>query len=481
MAATATTWWFPTRGSDPAFILLNNGGTPPAFSEPIEVEVGAGPDELLAIDVNRDGRPDLVTLNNGAPRGREVAIRRFTGLQDGVPQFEAIPQRIPVDRPSHLLAAELNGSAAPDLALIDQSAGRASGEIALLLNDGSGGFTPNTLPVPCPFFTGGSPCRLLGLAAADVNRDNRTDLAVALDDPRHREDSQSERDVVQVLAGYGDGRFAFGPAFAILKNPTAIAVASTMNRDCLPDLLITSRRSATLDILLNVSGPASGRPANGASCLNPDECLSGRCTDARCCATTCERGERCNLPAHEGICTPAQAPIVQCTGEADCTGTALPFCVDGFCCEDACAGGHCNVPGFEGLCIPGVPAGGDCTHDEECTSGFCSDNCCLESCEGGFCDEVGVCHPLIELGGLCAVDDECRSRVCDEFVGICCNRRCDEFEFCDETGHCSFSGAEAAPLSLAPRRQPVRRRSRSAPVLPTATATPRSASPRSSA
>jgi hypothetical protein len=148
--------------------------------------------------------------------------------------------------------------------------------------------------------------------------------------------------------------------------------------------------------------------------------------------------------------------------QPQCTDTQ--FCVNGFCCDDACIGGHCDTEGYVGVCIPGAPPGADCTDDRQCSTGFCSvENsvCCREACVGGFCDSDGVCKAKSSNGEDCEENAQCASNVCDAFDLICCNRKCSEAEVC-------FPGEGACrPFDYTP---PVK--------TPTVTATPTS-TPRS--
>jgi hypothetical protein len=434
-----------------AIVLLNDGAMPPGFQHATDVSLGEGPERVLAIDVNRDRRPDIVTLNLGA-RVKEVAISRLQGLNGVVPEFEATPQRVAVgDKPSELITAELTGDAAPDLALLNRHS--AGEEVVVLRNDGSGRFTPSTTQVGCPFFTGGSPCRLLALAAADFNRNNRTDLVVALDDPRRTVDPGHPTDAAQILST-GDGRFVTGPVLAVAQSPVAVIVGK-LTGDCMPELVVASQRTASLQVFVNTSTP-TGSAGNGERCVRSQDCLSGYCTDARCCVGPCGVSERCDVPGHEGVCLPVTSPLMPCELDRNCRSSVAPFCVDGICCNEPCPTGRCDRRGFEGVCVPGSPVGESCGEDRECESGNCSRNfvCCNEPCDDGFCDGEGLCQPLRPLAERCDVDEQCSSGVCDVFEHICCNRRCEDDQFCGFRGLCGPGGAEM--FSVAPTLSRVR-------------------------
>ncbi len=56
---------------------------------------------------------------------------------------------------------------------------------------------------------------------------------------------------------------------------------------------------------------------DGASCIDPVDCMSGNCIDDVCCDTTCDGPlEACNLSGVEGVCSPttAEAPATSRSG-----------------------------------------------------------------------------------------------------------------------------------------------------------------------
>ena len=399
--------------------LTGDGGTPPALQVASRIDAGGRPSRVLAADIDRDGQTDAVTVTAG-PRGDVVAVHRLRGVAGGLVELEPPSRATFIDgNVAELLAADVTGDGAVDLIVLD---GRGDGAVQLLVNAGDC-FTVTVLAVPCPFFTGGLACPLRALATGDVNRDNRADLLIALTDPRRR-DGIRPPDALQVWAGRGGAAFTPGPVVAIGEAATALRVGR-QNGDCLPDVVVGAGPGARLQVLENRSAPGS-RP-NGDACLLDAECLSGTCAQARCCATPCADGQRCDVPGYEGICRPAPLDAVPCETAAHCDGVpGQPHCVDAVCCDDSCIGGRCDLPGFEGLCIPGLIDGAPCVQGRACAAGFCSDNgrCCREKCDGGFCDEQGLCHPLKPLGEICGEDLECGSAVCDAFEGVCCSRRC---------------------------------------------------------
>lgn len=250
------------------------------------------------------------------------------------------------------------------------------------------------------------------------------------------------------------------------------------------------------------NGSGACKKANGAVCAAATECLSTFCVDGVCCNTTCSGTcKSCNVAGSVGTC--ANVPSASddapgCTGANSCDGAGnckkdnaqgcagssecvSAFCVDGYCCANACTATckSCGVAGSLGVCsnIPsgsddanGVPAcsganqscdgagtckkenGQTCTMAADCLSGNCFDGyCCNTACNGtckacnvtgslGTCtntpsgqDDVGTCSGSTqscdgtgtcksENGQACAINSQCLSSICVD--SVCCNSLC---------------------------------------------------------
>jgi uncharacterized repeat protein (TIGR01451 family) len=151
-------------GSDDVTILLNNGTA--NFIEPIwSVEAaGDGPSAIASADLDGDLDADLAVTNNASS---DVTIL----LNDGFGNFEdAVGSPLAVaGNPPAVAAADMDGDGDADLA-VAQAEG---GSVAILLNDGSAGFSELD---SSPELTGNSPT---AVAAADFDGDRLLDLAVA--------------------------------------------------------------------------------------------------------------------------------------------------------------------------------------------------------------------------------------------------------------------------------------------------------------
>jgi len=430
------------------FILLNDNGAPPRFRAGAEIEVGNQPASIQVADFNRDGHDDLITLNAGGPRVKDVSVVMWKRTVNGVPEFEDLQKYTVGEKPENLSVGDFNADGAPDVAMLNRPAGGGNSEVITLLNEGDGRLSPvRIMSVPCPFFTGGQPCKALVMTLGDFDDNGNVDLMVAMADPRRSRGSASSlADAMQAFGGRGDGTFVPGGVFATRKAPLSMA-AGDFDGDGTLDVAVAHLRTLDLQAFINVR--QRGQAPNGSLCTRDGECFSGRCIHGVCCATDCRAMERCNLPGHEGTCSVLNDPI-QCSlpDQPECDEGF--FCVDGFCCDQECVGGRCALSGFIGVCIPGIEVGSPCEAGEECTTGFCANRvCCLEPCVGGFCNDAGVCMAKEPNGEACEADAQCQSGVCDPFDAICCNRRCSAVESC-------FEGA-CVPFASVPTWTPERR------------------------
>jgi hypothetical protein len=427
------------------FLMLNDNGNPPRFSVGGTVTVGQGPDQIFSSDLNGDGKPDLLTLDLGGPRVKDVSVVLWNRVVQGFPEFASDVQYTVGAKPSQMVVADFTNDGRPDIAMINQSAAGGLGEIDVLVNQGNGVFSPPIIiPVPCPFFTGGTKCRPLTLVAGDFDGNGNVDLMVGMLDPRGTAGGVGGTisDAMQAFSGRGDGTFIPGGVFTIQRAPVSMATGAFTAPGNV-DIAVADKSTLTLQAFANISEGGGG--GNGDSCVLGDECLSSRCTNGVCCADQCDPNERCDVPGRAGTCIPIPTSPVACTlpNAPECMSTQ--FCVDSVCCDEACVGGHCNrtINGqdFSGVCIPGAPPGNPCSGDnEDCTTNFCSVNfvCCFDACLGDnqFCDPSGVCHTKGAPGAPC--DDpqdspnspECASGVCDNLdpnvlQPICCQSQCD--------------------------------------------------------
>jgi len=174
---------------------------------------GTGPaaQQVAFADVDGNGTIDLITANQGANTisvllGRgDGTFKRATNLWAGIPH------------PLAIATADMNGDGRPDLVLVN---GLRPNRIAVLLNNGAGGFRRTTFP-------GGH--RSQWVIAADLNGDGVPDVATA-----------NAGGGVSVLLGKADGRLGRPVDYSTKSTMCSALTAADLNEDGHLDLVTTN-------------------------------------------------------------------------------------------------------------------------------------------------------------------------------------------------------------------------------------------------
>jgi hypothetical protein len=206
-------------------ILINNGdGT---FRAPLTFATGLSPISIAAVDLNKDGKMDLVVANNQAAPGASVSI--LIGNGDGTFQPHRDINGGPT--PTSITVGDFNHDGNSDIATSSASQGNA---VYVELGDGKGGILAQKITTgfgqqPQP---GEHAYVLTKIVRADFNRDGNDDLYFiqccgGFDVPIG---------AWGVLAGKGDGTFT-NPFVAQLSVPIDV-FAIDINQDGLSDIVI---------------------------------------------------------------------------------------------------------------------------------------------------------------------------------------------------------------------------------------------------
>ena len=192
------------RQSGNVSILRGSGdGT---FEPPLSFPFGVGTSYLISADLNHDGDPDLATSNSTT--GTMSILVGAPGAAFGAP----IPH--PVPSAGALAASDFDADGHPDLAV----AGRASQSSALWLLKGTGNGTFSAS------VAGTFPEAISGLAAGDLDGDDRSDLALV------------EGSTAGWLRGRGDGTFEAPVVVAGQSSGPSVHVADA-DADGFPDIV----------------------------------------------------------------------------------------------------------------------------------------------------------------------------------------------------------------------------------------------------
>jgi hypothetical protein len=220
------------QGSDNVSVRLGDGAG--NFTGSTTISVGTGPRSVFIADVNLDGRPDLLAANGGSDN---VSVR----LGDGAGGFTGSTTISVGTGPFNVFAADVNLDGKPDLLTANQG----SDNVSVRLGDGAGNFTGVTN------ISVGSDPRCVFVV--DVNNDGRLDLLTA----------NQGSNTVSVRLGDGVGGFAGTTNISVGNQPCDIFVVD-VNSDGKPDILAANFGSNTVSVVLNnapitdYTGGASG-------------------------------------------------------------------------------------------------------------------------------------------------------------------------------------------------------------------------------
>jgi hypothetical protein len=216
-------------------VLLGNGDG--SFQSPVLYAVEDGPQDLAVADVNNDGHPDLLVVNEcGHTSGcRQGTVSVLLGNGDGT--FQAQQSYFVGIFPLEVAVADFNGDGKPDLVL-DLPCGTDSncvsdGSVGVLLGNGDGTFQD----VVNYAATGMDTARV---GTGYFGKNNTPDI-IALN---------YQTFDLTVFKGNGDGTFAPGQDFGVGSNPVSVGTGD-LNGDGHDDAVVLNENDRNVSVLLN--------------------------------------------------------------------------------------------------------------------------------------------------------------------------------------------------------------------------------------
>jgi len=222
-------------GDNTLTVLTNNGSS--VFGSNATYTVGAYPVSVVAADINGDGKVDLICANFN---DRTISV--LTNNGNGV--FSSNATYTVAASPASVVsvtAADINGDGKLDLVCVNRA---LVGTLLILTNNGAGIFSSNAT-----YAVGGSPATV---AAVDINGDGKLDLICLNLDAISFFGS-----TLSVLTNNGSGIFGSNATYTATSGPGTASsfVAADVNGDGKPDLICAQPHlSSTLLILTNNGG-----------------------------------------------------------------------------------------------------------------------------------------------------------------------------------------------------------------------------------
>jgi hypothetical protein len=243
-------------------VSLGNGDGTFQAPIPVSFKPPSGSDAAipLLLDVNRDGKPDLVIRQQASPGGTSdcCAVYVLLGKGDGTfgpaRSFQAGPYFSLAISPL-IAAADFNGDGNPDLAL-GGGILFGQGSVSVLLGDGRGGFHEQQARFSYGVAT--SPLPPASVAAGDFNRDGAKDVAAV--NPLTNQ--------VAVLLGNDRGALGAARQYPAGLGPAAVAVAD-FNLDGKPDLVTANSAGNDVTVMLGNGDGTFQAPAHSAAGQGP--------------------------------------------------------------------------------------------------------------------------------------------------------------------------------------------------------------------
>ncbi|MEH1938901.1 MAG: FG-GAP-like repeat-containing protein [Nostoc sp.] len=196
------------------------------------LESASAPTFVAVSDFNKDGKSDIVTVNN-ASQNISILLGNGTGGFATAKNFK-VPSR-----PTSVIVGDFNKDGKSDLAVTSSY----FNNVSILLGNGDGTFNSAT-----EFDVGTNPNSVV---VGDFNKDNKLDLAVA----------NSDSNNVSVLLGNGSGGFGIATNFNVGLNPVSVTVID-FNLDGNSDLAVANAGSNTVSVLLGNGTGGFGNATN---------------------------------------------------------------------------------------------------------------------------------------------------------------------------------------------------------------------------
>ena len=224
-------------------VLFRNPGSPDTTR--MVLTGGLRPRVVAIADLNGDARPDLI-VGNEASKDLSVFLNIGNRLFESRPAVR-LPERGGIL--TGMAVGDMDGNGAPDVVVSQNASSEMGPNVAVLLNDGSAGFSTTTMAA------GGGPRHV---TLGDLNGDGALDIIVA----------NSSDHTLTLLLSQAGGSYTRSDIASGGLQPSAVAAAD-VNGDGLTDLIVVNKRAVTLDskvgsvvVFLNDGAAGFSEPAS---------------------------------------------------------------------------------------------------------------------------------------------------------------------------------------------------------------------------
>jgi hypothetical protein len=227
-------------GTAPNQLMVLPGDGTGSLGTAITTNTSITPTVVLAADLNKDGKLDAVVLSDSLVGGTQLAV--LFGKGDGTFGNEQ-DYTLPNGAVS-LAVGDFNGDGQPDVAVgVGSYAGTGGPSGVYVLPGQAGGILGTPVKIDSSVLP-------VGLSAADLNGDGRTDLVVA-DQGTYSSSDTPINGALHVYLGNANGTFASVAAPSISATYYTVVSVGDLNQDGKPDLVVGG------------DGPASSSTSGG--------------------------------------------------------------------------------------------------------------------------------------------------------------------------------------------------------------------------
>lgn len=203
-----------------------------SFAAKVNFATGSGPSSVSIVDINGDGKPDLVVVNGGS---NTVSVFRSTSSL-GIISFAAKVNFATGSGPNSVVITDIDGDGKSDLAVTNYSSNRVS----VFRNTSTSGTVSFATKVD--FITSSGP---VSVSVGDIDNDGKPDLSVA-------NDNINTVSVFRNTSTLGTLSFANRVDFPTGSLPRSVKIGD-IDGDGKLDLAVTNYNSNTVSVFRNTS------------------------------------------------------------------------------------------------------------------------------------------------------------------------------------------------------------------------------------